>query len=189
MEQTSVSLLERLRQPGDQEAWERFVKLYTPLLYHAACRLGQRKQDSADLVQEVFLVLLRRMPRFEYDRKKGSFRSYLWTILANEWRNRQGRRSTSALQNDEARLSELAGPDGALELEESEYRERLVRRALQLMEADFQPATWRACWETVVAGRSGAEVAAELGISVASVHGAKSRVLKRLREELQGMLE
>jgi RNA polymerase sigma-70 factor, ECF subfamily len=64
-----------------------------------------------------------------------------------------------------------------------------VRRALELMQAEFQPTTWKACWEYAVQGRPAAEVAGELQTTVEVVYAAKSRVLRRLREELAGLLE
>ncbi len=72
---------------------------------------------------------------------------------------------------------------------EAEYREYLVRRALELMQAEFQPTTWKAFWECVTANRPAAEVAGELGLTVDAVYAAKSRVLRRLREELEGLLD
>ena len=74
-------------------------------------------------------------------------------------------------------------------LEEREYRQFVLGQALRIMSADFEPATWQACWETVVAGRPPAEVAAELGITVNAVYLAKSRVLGRLRQDLEGLLD
>src|SRR5437870_1640854 len=188
MDQTSDSLLERLRQPGEQEAWTRFVKLYTPFLYHWACRLGLNEQDAADLVQEVFLVLVQKLPEFSYDRHK-SFRGWLRTVMLNKWRDHQRRRSLAAVHQSEEVLCDLVGPDDAADFEEAEYRRHLVSRALRLMQVEFQPTTWQACWEHVVSGRPAAEVAAELGLSVDSVYAAKSRVLRRLRQELQGLLD
>src|SRR5262249_2182105 len=73
MHTTPVSLLERVRRLGEQQAWERFVDMYTPLLYHWACRMGMQQSDAADLVQEVFTVLVAKLPEFVYDRQK-SFR-------------------------------------------------------------------------------------------------------------------
>ncbi|HEV3262134.1 MAG TPA: sigma-70 family RNA polymerase sigma factor, partial [Gemmataceae bacterium] len=80
MPTTSASLLERLRQPGDQAAWSRFVQLYTPLLYSWARQVRLQHQDAADLVQEVFAVLIRKWPEFSYDPQK-SFRSWLRTVM------------------------------------------------------------------------------------------------------------
>jgi RNA polymerase sigma-70 factor (ECF subfamily) len=86
-------------------------------------------------------------------------------------------------------LAELAVPDDAAEFSEAEYRRHLAQRALELMKVEFPPAMWPACWEHVVHGRPAAEVAAELGIAVGTVYVAKSRVLARLRQELDGLLD
>ncbi len=86
-------------------------------------------------------------------------------------------------------MAEVAAPEDEGAFGEVEYRRHLVSRALQLMQAEFAPRTWKACWEHVAAGRPAAEVAAELGISVGSVYVAKSRVMARLRQELAGLLD
>jgi RNA polymerase sigma-70 factor (ECF subfamily) len=83
----------------------------------------------------------------------------------------------------------VAAPDALQSFWETEYRQQLVNRAMALMQADFQPATWMAFWEQVVAGRPAKEVAAELGLSPGAAYAAKFRVLDRLRQELAGMLE
>jgi RNA polymerase sigma-70 factor, ECF subfamily len=186
MPTTSVSLLERLRQPGAQEAWARFVDLYTPLLYYWARRVGLQEPDAADLVQEVFATLVQKLPEFHYDRDK-SFRSWLRTVLLNTWRaSRRGEAARAAGTGD---LRDLADPENVDALEEAEFQQHLAVRALHLMQGDFQPATWKACWEYVVCERSAAEVAAELGMTVNAVYLAKSRVLRRLRQELEGLLD
>src|SRR5713101_367175 len=86
MTKTPSSLLERLRQPFEPEAWGRFVSLYTPLIYSWGRRVGLQEQDAADLVQEVFVTLLQVLPTFTYDRQQ-SFRRWLRTITLNKWRN------------------------------------------------------------------------------------------------------
>jgi RNA polymerase sigma-70 factor (ECF subfamily) len=187
MHTTPVSLLERLRQPAQPDAWGRFVDLYTPLLYYWASRLGLQAHDAADLVQEVLTVLVQKLPAFEYDAHK-SFRAWLRTVTHNKWRDIQRRRAAVGVTAS-ATLAELAGPDEFQALEEAEYRRHLVRRALQLMQVEFQPLTWRACWEQVVGEKPALDVAAELGMTVAAVYAAKSRVLRRLRQELDGMLD
>jgi RNA polymerase sigma-70 factor, ECF subfamily len=188
MNTTHVSLLERLRQPAPHEAWDRFVRLYTPLLYQWARRLGLPAQDAADFVQDVFTLLLRKLPSFAYDRHK-RFRGWLWTVTLNHWRaTRRRRRPVSPGAGDEA-LAELPAPGGPVAFEDAEYRDYLVGRALRAMRAEFHPATWRAFWECAAEDRPAAEVAARLGISVAAVYAAKSRVLRRLRQELDGLLD
>jgi len=179
-------LLERLKQPMAQDAWARFVNLYTPLLFYWARRLGLQEPDAADLVQDVFTVLLKKLPDFNY-KPDQSFRGWLRTVLYNKWRKKKpgpGQPSTGT-----AGLSEVADPEQAADIGDAEFQQQLTVRALQLMQAEFQPATWKACWETVVCSRPAAEVARELGMSVNAVYLAKSRVLRRLRQELEGMLD
>jgi RNA polymerase sigma-70 factor (ECF subfamily) len=178
---TSIRLLERLRQPGDADAWGRFVDLYTPLLYQWSRRLGLQDADAADLVQDVFVQLVRKLPEFEYT-PGGSFRGWLHTLLVNRWRDWPRRPVVGA-------VPEPSAADPAEALCEAEYHDYLVGRALRLMQADFQETTWKACWECAGKGRPAAEVAAELGLSEAAVYSAQARVLRRLRQELEGLLE
>jgi RNA polymerase sigma-70 factor (ECF subfamily) len=187
-----VSLLQRLRLAGqgvsNAVAWSEFAELYTPLLYSWATRLGLQPSDAADLVQDVFVVLVRNLPDFHYDSCK-SFHAWLRTVLLNRWRDRQKHRAVAPEQVGHPSLEEMQVPDQALELEEAEYREVLVRRALEMMQREFRPATWKACWEQVVNGRPANEVAAELGLTVNAVYVARSRVLRRLREYLDELLD
>lgn len=186
MNTTPHSLLERLRSPTEEAAWGRFVELYTPLLYHWARRFGLQQEDAADLVQEVFSILAVELPSFRCDSKQ-RFRGWLWTVTRNKWRSRQRRLAVRPQEVGDADLAAVAD-DNSDGLEETEYRKYLVGRALQIMQGEFEPTTWKACWLYVVEGRSSADVAAELGLSVNAVHLAKSRVLRRLRQELEGLL-
>jgi RNA polymerase sigma-70 factor (ECF subfamily) len=188
MQSTPVSLLERLRRPDEQAAWEQFVELFTPFLYHCARRLGLRSGDAADLVQDVFAALVQKLPEFSYDPGR-SFRAWLRTVTLNKFRENYRRRAVSAPAGAEPLAGELASPDPALAFDEAEYRRHLTARALEVMRAHFQPATWKACWEHAVVGRPAAEVAAELDLSEGAVYVATHRVLRRLRQELEGLLD
>src|SRR5437867_4389388 len=106
MDTTSPTLLERVRRPDNPEAWRRFVALYTPLLYTWASRLGLQEPDAADLVQDVFTVLLSKLPAFRYDRQK-SFRAWLMTVLRNKWRETRRRRAPALLDAREGPLADL----------------------------------------------------------------------------------
>ena len=182
---TSVSLLGRLRQPEDQEAWRRFVHLYSPLLYYWARGVKLPIADAADLVQDVLLTVVEKMPEFAYDPSQ-SFRGWLRTITLNKWRERC-RRYAAAPPTTGVDVAELMDGNGTDLFAEDEYHQWLVRQALEIMQAEFEPTTWKACWEAVVGGRSAVDIAAELKVSVDVVYGAKSRVLRRLREELDGL--
>jgi RNA polymerase sigma-70 factor (ECF subfamily) len=186
MNTTPVSLLERLRRPGDADAWPRFVELYSPLLFAWARREGLAEADAADLVQDVFALLVCKLPEFVHDGRR-SFRAWLKTVALNKLRE-NCRRAPPPGQAPDGVLDEVAGPASEA-FWEAEYREHLAARALAVMRAEFQPATWKAFWELVVAGRPGADVARELGLSVNAVYIARSRVLRRLRQELEGLLE
>ena len=185
---TPPSLLERLRGSPERAAWERFVDMYTPLFFAWTKRLRLGDHEAADLVQDLFTVLVEQLPRFSYDRDK-SFRAWLKTVLLNRWRNDVRKRATEVVVAH-ADLDAIPTDEPSVpELEEAEYRHYVVRRALALMQAEFQEATWRACWEFVVNERPAEAVAKEFGISVNAVYLAKSRVLRRLREELAGLLD
>ena len=188
MTTTATTLLERLRRPDDQEAWRRFAHLYTPLLYYWARHAGLQLEDAADLVQEVLLLLLREIPRFSYDPSR-RFRSWLRTVTLNKLCDRQRALGNRTLPQNQDDLRTVSVPDAADLLAEEDYRQHLIRRALQVMRADFAESTWRACWEQVVEGRAAAEVAGNLGLTVGAVYAARFRVLGRLREELSGLLE
>jgi RNA polymerase sigma-70 factor (ECF subfamily) len=189
MHTTPASLLQQLQQSPEEQGWAQFVRLYTPLLLYWARKLGLREDEAADLVQEVFVVLVRKLPEFHY-KPGGSFRAWLKTIAVNKWRDRvRGPRRPQQFDDD----LPLAVPGDAMAeavlFDEAEYRRRLVARAMELMRKDFKPVTWQAFWEHGVEGRPAADVAAELRLSIGAVYSAKFRVLDRLRRELNGLLD
>ena len=183
---TSTSLLARLRSGEETQAWSRFVKLYTPVLFYWVRRQGVPPDDAADLVQEVFAVLVAKLPTFQYDRKR-SFGVWLRTITTNKCRDYFRRRNVRPTATGAFVDGETS--DHAELFSETEYQQRLARRALEVMQSEFETTTWRACWESVVSGKPAVEVARELEISVNAVYVAKSRVLRHLREELDGLWE
>ena len=183
---TSVSLLRRLQKPDEPAAWERFVELYTPMIRAWIRRQGLRDSDTDDLTQDVITLLVQKLPEFQYSPEK-SFRAWLKTVAVNKTRDFYRRRATRNEAGGEVAEPEVA-PEHLEFIEESEYRAQLVARALRIMQSDFRPATWQACWKSLVEERPADEVAAELNISLNAVYVAKSRVLRRLREELDGLL-
>src|ERR1700757_1787963 len=88
---TPPTLLQRLRAAHDDDAWQRLVQLYTPLLFYWARRCGETEHDAADLVQEVFVALIQTLPSFTYDRQGGKFRGWLRTLMLNKLRDRKRR--------------------------------------------------------------------------------------------------
>jgi RNA polymerase sigma-70 factor (ECF subfamily) len=183
MKTTSPSLLERLKRPDDPAAWERFVELYSPVLWQWVRRAGVDDPDAADLVQEVFVLLVEKLPHLAYDPQR-RFRGWLWTVTKNKVRERQRRRDPIPAGARMA-VEDLEAQDDGDPLADAEYRQLLVGRALQLMQTDFQPSTWQACWQSIVEGKS----AAELGMTDGALRATRFRVLTRLRSELAGLWE
>jgi RNA polymerase sigma-70 factor, ECF subfamily len=183
MDHPADNLLDRLRRDGSRPDWERFVNLYSPLLEHWAQRLSP-PDGVADLVQDVLLRVMQKLPSFagEGDR---SFLAWLRVVMRNRWLDLCRRRATRPATNNGAALEALA-PDDLGDVAATDDRKALIRLALQIMQSDFEPTTWRACWEHVAVDRPAAEVAAELGVSVEVVYSASYRVIRRLRSELDG---
>jgi RNA polymerase sigma-70 factor (ECF subfamily) len=188
MDATSVSLLNQLRGGDRAAAWPRFVHLYTPVLFRWAARIGVPRADQPDLLQDVFVTLLRSLPSFDYARGK-SFRAWLYAVFANKWKDACRKKQPATLAPDDGGFPDPAVPDPADAIDEAEYRSVLVSRMAKLIQADFNAVTWKAFWATAVEDRPAAAVAAELGLTANAVYLARSRVLARLRAELDGLLE
>jgi RNA polymerase sigma-70 factor, ECF subfamily len=191
MVETSPSLLEQLRARPEPEAWRVLVDLYTPLLYGWLRRYGLQGSDADDVVQETLGAVVRELPGFHYDASRGSFRGWLRTILVHRlrvfWRARQARPLATGDSEMAAMLDQLADPHSDLSrLWDVEHDRHLAHRLLARIEPDFEPAMWQAFRRTVLDGLRASTVAAELGVSVNAVFLAKSRVLRRLRQEMRG---
>lgn len=183
---TSASLLERVRELGDVEAWSRFVRLYSPVLYGWAKHMGLRHDDAVDLVQDVFAVLVQKLPEFSYDAHK-KFRGWLWTVTRRRWLERQ-RRAVLPLDPDRDPDDVPTSSPPSQTLEEVEFRAYLLRQIVPTLRGNFHESTWRAFWKHVVDGRPVAEVAAEEGLTVAAVYKAKLRVMAHLHKELADLV-
>ena len=184
----SSSLITRLK-ARDADAWRRLSHLYGPLVYGWLRRAGLQDGDAADVVQDVFLAVAQNIDAFRRDRENDSFSGWLWTIarskLNDHYRRRVGQPRADGGTDFQQQMQQLSEQPEAGEL--AAATQALARRALELIQTDFEETTWRAFWRTAVDGQSAAAVAAELSLSVASVYTAKSRVLRRLRQELDGL--
>ena len=182
--ETPVSLLFRLKQAEHTTDWDRFVELYSPLLFHWARRLGQQDSDSADLVQDVFLILWRKLPEFEYDRER-SFHAWLKTLFLNRHRSRLRERG---LQPQEIDGHDPAA-DSNSQLADPEYSRYLIRQAFRLIEREFSTLHQQAFRAYVLEEQAPEAVAKQLGISPGTVYSIKSKILSRLRQELRQLLD
>jgi RNA polymerase sigma-70 factor (ECF subfamily) len=187
---TSASLLLRIRDHGDHAAWSRFVDVYRPLVHGFARKHGLQEADAADLAQEVLRAVARSVGRLDYDPRRGSFRGWLFTVVRNQLRDFRERQRRQARGSGNSGVQQLlnerpAPPDGPEEDWDREYERRLFTWAAEQVRPAVQAATWQAFWRTAVEGQSGQEVAQALGLSVAAVYLAKSRVMARLKEEIR----
>jgi RNA polymerase sigma factor (sigma-70 family) len=194
MPDTSISLLERLRLRPDDASWQRLVELYTPLIRDWLRRYDLEGADADDLTQEVMQVLVREMPNFRHDLRPGAFRRWLRNVTVNRlrvfWRGRRARPVAAGGSDFGLVLDQLEDPSSGLSrLWDEEHDRHVARRLLELIEPEFEPTTWRAFRSLVLEGRRTAEVASELGVTPNAVRIAKSRVLSRFRQEIDGILD
>jgi RNA polymerase sigma-70 factor (ECF subfamily) len=193
MSVTSATLLERLRDGRDADAWNRLVELYAPLIRGWAERLNVRGVDADDLVQDVMAVVVRRFPEFVHPEKPGAFRGWLRAIAANcarsMWKNRKFNPVAPGGTDFGSYLARLEDPaDDFARAWEREHDLHVIRRLLDRIKGDFEGRTWELFGRFVLDGRSAEDVAAEFGTTPNAVYIAKSRVLARLREEAGGLL-
>jgi RNA polymerase sigma-70 factor (ECF subfamily) len=189
---TRPSLLVRLRDPRDDQAWSQFVEVYAPLVYGYARKHGLQDADAADLTQDVLRAVARAADDLVYDPRRGSFRGWLFTVARNKLHNFLTRQRRHPRGTGDSGVKELLEAQPAPEDEaqwDQEYEQRLFSWAAEEVRGAFQETTWRAFWQTAVEGKGPAEVAAALGMSVGAVYIAKSRVLARLKEQIRLLQE
>jgi RNA polymerase sigma-70 factor (ECF subfamily) len=188
----SSTLLDQLR-ARRPEAWRRLVDLYGPVVYRWSRQLGVGSADAADVVQEVFSAVAVRVAQFRREKPGDSFGGWLRTIARNKvcdyFRRRQGRADAEGGTQAYRRLLELAEtPDASTTAEALGPDSRFPQRLMDLVRVEFENRTWEVFQRIVVEGQSPAEVAAAMGLRLPAVYKAKSRVLRRLREELRDLL-
>lgn len=192
MPQTRFSLLVRVRDPQDTDAWAEFVGLYGPLVYKFARKRGWQDADAADLTQIVFQELSRQEV-MRYDAQRGLFRNWLFGIVRHQMskmlqRQRRGIQGTGDTGAQEL-LNEQPSAEEESALWEQEYKRQRFLWAAEKVRSEFQEGSWQAFWRTAVDGKTPAETAAELGLTVGAVYTAKSRVLDRIKKEIKQILE
>jgi RNA polymerase sigma-70 factor (ECF subfamily) len=193
--ETSPSLVKRLASTPTDDDWRRLDELYRPLLRAWMKRAGVPASDVDDLVQDVLAVVFRKIGGFER-RGKGAFRAWLRTILTNQMGDYFGRQKRVPTATGDSgflrRLGELESPDCALSrLWDREHDEHVLAEAIKQVQGqgDVTPVTWEAFRRHAREGEPAVQVAEALGLSLNAVLLAKSRVLKRLRQELAGLVE
>jgi RNA polymerase sigma-70 factor (ECF subfamily) len=194
MNETSLSLLDSLRDPNNAAAWQRVVELYEPLIRGWLRRQHLGEQDQDDVIQEVLTVLARKIQGFEHQGQQGSFRSWLRKTtlyqLRDFRRNKRFRNGGNGGTQFAEMLEQLADPDSGLSRLWNEEHDRHVFQYLcRRARSSFTDQTWTAFQRTALRGEDAEAVASDLGISTNAVYVARSRVLGHLRRLGAGLLD
>ncbi|MBS0263587.1 MAG: sigma-70 family RNA polymerase sigma factor [Planctomycetes bacterium] len=190
--ETRPSLLVRLRDRADDEAWFAFTEIYRPVIFRLASRRGMQPADADDLVQQVLTLVARSIDRWETDPARARFRTWLTRVATNAILNALSRQphDRGVGGSDVYEFGEIPAINRhESELIRTEHRREVFRWAARQVQPEFQPETWRAFWETAVEGRGVEETARELQLSVGSIYAARSRVMRRLREKVSEWTE
>ena len=189
--ETRASLIARIRDARDDDAWEEFVQIYPPVVQRFIQRHGLQYADAAEVTQEVLSRVAKSIESWDGDREQGSFRGWLYRITRNQTidflRKRNRERSRNAGQD--AGLSQVADPTTAQSsVFQAEYEKQLFHWAAEKLKPKFKPVNWQAFWMSTVEGRSIDEVAEQLGIECSSIYVARSRIMAKLSSLVQTRL-
>lgn len=179
-------LLERAKS-RDEEAWERLVYLYSPLVYQWCRKAGLEPNSAADVGQEVFTAVARKISDFKRDSEGGTFRGWIRTVTQNKL-NDYWRRLRNSAKNIGSDVDAFAAPT-ADEVRQSgpvdDDSKVLFRRIVEFVRSQFSNEDWQAFWRSTVDRLPAAQVAEELNCTTNKVYLAKSRIMKRIRQEFQ----
>ena len=179
---TRLTLLDRLGNPQDKEAWDEFVALYGPCIFNFARRRLPQEEDAADVLQDVLSAVL----RGKYERPKGRFQKWLLTIILNEIRDFYSARArhSEVLGASAEALRLQEEPADAGEEWEKERRRHLFHAAANRVRGRANPAHWSVFVGTALEDKTGQEIARKLNVSVSNVYAIKSRILKEIKQEI-----
>lgn len=185
---TKVSLILRLGQPDDHDAWSEFVKVYQPVIYWAAKRQGLQSADADEVVQKVLSSISTALQKRPHDHERAKFRTWLFRVTQNAVINTVQRQRPDRSTGDTATrfvLDQLIDSNDEFEEYELAYERSVFRWAASKIKPEFHPETWTSFWKTMVEGETCESVAAAIGKEIGSIYAARSRVMKRLKEKVQ----
>jgi len=191
--ETRASLLVRLKDRADQAAWYEFAEVYRPVIVRLAGRKGMQAADAEDLAQQVLAAVAKAIDRWQEDPRRARFRTWLHRVANNLILNALARGKPDRGSGDTGLIQWLAqqpandGPNS--DLLRLEWRREAFRWAATQIRDEFQPDNWEAFWRTAVDGEAVDEVAQRLGKSRSSVHSARSRIMRRLKEKVDELSE
>jgi RNA polymerase sigma factor (sigma-70 family) len=187
---TRHTLLIRLQQAEDQQAWREFLEIYEPVVYRLARHRGLQHADALDVTQDVLASVATAIDRWDPDPAQGRFRGWLFTIARNLIVDALVVKSHRPRGSGQTTIQQLLEQQPAVEEQEAsvcewEYQRATFQWAAEQIRGEFQEKTWQAFWQTGVGNEPIPDTAARLGLSVGAVYAARSRVLARLRKKIE----
>ncbi len=182
---TRISLILRLREPSDAEAWFQFCEIYEPLILRIARSKGLQNADANDLAQDVFVRIAKSVERWVPDPDKGSFKAWISTIARNltiDFLRRKDRQPVSAI---DPVLQSVPERSAESDFYDAEYEKQLFAWAAKKIGPSLKPKTWEAFWLTAVEQRPITEVAESLQLTIGAIYMARSRVIAKLRKTIE----
>lgn len=185
--ETHASLILRLHDRADRQAWCEFVEIYQPVVYRLARYKGLQHADAEDIVQQVLSAVAGAVERWRPDKSRGRFRTWLQTIARNRIANALSRQAADRASGETGERELLAQQPAAgadSRLLRTECRREIFQWAARQVRDEFETNTWEAFWQTAVEGRQVNDVARLLGKSCGAVYTARSHVMCRLRQKV-----
>ena len=194
MEETSLSLLDRIRETSDPQSWDRLVTLYAPLLKRWVLSYEVQASDADDIVQDVLAIMVRDLPKFQHSERTGAFRGWLRAILVTRvkdfWRSRRYRPMATGTSSIDEKLNQLKDEASeASQVWNCEHDRYVLKQLMRLVQSQFEPKTWQAFYRQALKGHKPETVAKDLEMSMSGVYTAKYRVLNALRRESEGLID
>ena len=191
--ETRISLIARMRDMNDEEAWEEFVEVYQPLVQRFIQRHGLQYADAAEVTQEVLSRVAKSIESWEESHERSTFRGWLYRITRNltidflRKRKVEGER----LGKGDAGLSQVASSEDASKSQEfqAEYEKQIFYWAAERLKPSFKPENWQAFWLSTVEGHSIDEVSKQLKMDCGKIYVARSRIMSRLSRLVQKRLD
>lgn len=186
---TSPSLILRIRDSGDMNAWDTFESTYAPVVRAYCRRRGIQEADIDDLVQDVMTTVMRAIRNFEYDPARGKFRSWFGTLTANRVRNffASEAHRMKASAHDGAPTARQAG-DSPMDWDDI-FCQQVLKAACDRIQPRLEPATWESFKFTWLQNLTAAEASKQLGLPIHTIYVNKSRVMKLLEAEVRALAD
>ena len=183
--ETRYTLIGKIRDPKDAEAWSEFTTIYQPLIFRIARKKGLQHADATDVTQEVLSKVAGAIEKFDGSQENASFRGWLYRITRNLVIDFLRSRSKHAtVQIDEINFASEPSRDESAEFHQ-EFQKQVFWVVAAEVKTQVKPATWQAFWETEVERKPVEQVAKDLDMSPGAIYVSRSRVLARLKNEAE----